>query len=415
LTRVYVLRGRMSKRPSTPELREALGLLYSRAKVESVADPEWFLFDSMYMTGRLTRIDPTSVEQSFAQWAGVALLFSYSGLSFAISRRIAEVAKSTMREDRPGDLLTYHLMNFMRDYFEGSWDQPSGVSDELIELLMRAGRSFWDLDTFLGMDAYKQLDLGNFEAAQARLERICEIVDDYGYRFAETNRLAIPLFTAVAKRRLAEARETVERYLERPEETLNLIGLGNKAKIEVLLGDVGAAGETLAAAGKLLARIQRTTSPFHTGWYRTARLLHAVTRLEDPAVAGDAKQKKAALREAAVAAKEAARTASVLAMIRTETYRLTGTMHWLGGVPRKAVAWWEKAVAEGRRLGARPELARTHAEIARRLETHDGTVAAVARLSPAEHRDEARRLFQELGLDQDLASLGGTARARNVA
>jgi hypothetical protein len=320
-----------------------------------------------------------------------------------------------MREDQPGDLITYHLMNFMRDYFEGIWDRPSGVSDEFVEQLMRAGRSFWDLDTFLGMDAYKQLDLGNFAAADARLKTICEIADEYGYRFAETNKVAIPLFTAVAKRRLPEALEIVGSYLDRPEETLNLIGLGNKAKIEVLLGRVDAADETLRAADKLLANIQRIASPFHTSWYRTAKLLHAVTRLEQAVASGDVPRKKTASRDALAAAKPALRTAAVLAMIRTETYRLTGTLHWIAGSTRKALRWWERSVAEGRRLGARPELARTHAEIAVRLGSRSGAPTIVAELSAAEHRDEARRLFLELGLDLDLAHLGEGIQARQVA
>ena len=398
LSRVYLRRGRMSRRPASPELREALTLLYNRARVESVADPEWFLFDSMYMTGRLTTVDPRTVEQAFAQWAGVALMFSYSGLSFAVSRRIAEVARSILRDDRPVDLFTYHLMNFMRDYFEGNWDSPCQVDDAFVERTIRAG-AFWDVDTFLGMDALKQIDLGNLDRARARLEKIAELVDEYGYDFAETNRISITTFVAIAERRLDDASNAVETYLERPEELLNLIGLGNKAKIELLSGNVAAAGETLDAADRLVDRIPNAT-PFHSGWYRTSRLFHTVRALDEAIADGDRVRIGALRARVGADVGRAMRTAAALAMIRTEVYRHAGSIHWLLGAPRRAAQWWERSLTEGTRLGARPELARSHLEIARRLAAAPSSTIAGA--DAAAHRATAERLLRELRLDHEL-------------
>jgi class 3 adenylate cyclase len=414
LARVYVLRGRMSRRPSTPELREALSLLYNRARVESVADPDWFLFDSMYMTGRLATVDPRTVEQSFAQWAGVALLFSYSGLSFAVSRRVAEVARSVMREDRPEDLFTYHLMNFMRDYFEGAWDRPSGVDDAFVERMLRRGQ-FWDVDTFLGMEAYKCIDVGDLAGARARLAKIGEIVDEYGYEFADTNRLGIATFIAVAERRLDDAAAFVALYLERPERMLNLIGLGNKAKIELLQGLPEEARRTLDEAALLERRIGRAT-PFHSGWVRTSRLLLDVVdlgaaRSRDP-------RALAPLRKRFVAdARRGVRTARALAMIRTETYRHVGTGHWLLGDRARAIAWWERSVAEGTRLGALPEMARTHLEIGRRLRADARPHTQVAGANADEHVAIGLSLMAQLELCEEhppppLAMVSTTPRRR---
>ena len=408
--RMLVLRGRMSRRPSTPELREAINLLYSRCRVESIADPEWFLFDSMYMVGRLSTVDPTTIDQAFAQWAGVALLFSYSGISFNFSRRAAKIAESLLREDRPADLFTYHLMNFMRDYFEGLWERPSGVDDALIERVMRTGQ-LWDVDTFLGMDAYKHLDQGNWEAARVRLTKISEIAHDYGYSFAETNEMAIPIFTAVARRDLDTALDGVERYLERPEEMLNLIGLGNKAKILILKASQEKPGRTLEAAGKtleeadaLLRRMGRAT-PFHSGWYRTAKLMYDVAELDRAAGSNDRALAATTRIRGAATVKAALRTAAALAMIRTEVYRFAGSYFWLLGKAKRATRWWEESLREGQRLGARPELARTHVEIARRLLRSAEKTREVAGKPAAAHLEVARRLFVDLDLDRDLARL----------
>jgi hypothetical protein len=99
-------------------------------------------------------------------------------------------------------------------------------------------------------------------------------------------------------------------------------------------------------------------------------------------------------------------------MIRTETYHLVGTYHWLTGAGRKAVRWWERSLAEGERLGARPELARTHAEIARRASGAAGKLRKVGGKSAAEHLEAARSLFAELSLDRELAQLEGPGHLR---
>src|SRR5581483_5471343 len=324
LLRMYVMRGRMSRRPCTPELREAIAILYMRCRAECVADPEWFAFDAMYMVGRLTTVDPHTIDEAFAQWAGVALLFSYSGASLALSRRVLKVARSLVREDNEADFFIFNLMHFMCDYFEGIWDRPDSVDDALTERVLRAGL-FWDVDTFLGMDAYKAIDQGDWQRARRRWSKICEIADAYGYGFAETNKRAIPIFEAVARRELHGALADVDAYLERPEEMLNLIGLGNKAKILTLLARHDEARAVLAQADELERRIGRAT-PFHSGWLRVAKLQDGVVALAEATRRGDRRTARSIRRRVLRDASRALRTAAVLAMIRTEVYRHIGTL-----------------------------------------------------------------------------------------
>ncbi|MEW6269457.1 MAG: adenylate/guanylate cyclase domain-containing protein [Thermodesulfobacteriota bacterium] len=418
LTRIYLSRGRMPSRPCSPQMREAIGLLYNRARAESVADPEWFLFDSMYMTGRLTTVDPTTFDEAFAEWAGVALMFSYSGLSFDLSRRVSHVARAVLRPERIGDLITYHLMSFMRDYFEGRWSEPCGIDDDLIERVTRTGK-LWDVDTFLGMDAEKQIDLGNFPAAEKRLRQIDTLVTEYGYGFAETNQQAIPIFLALAHRRLDEALEKVERYAERPEEMLNLIALGTKARIQILRGDLDGAGATLQQADALVHRMRQRPfgrpTPFHSGAYRGSHLLYAVVQLERALAGPDPAVVRPARRRAAVALRAALRTASRMARLRTETYRLAGTYLWLLGRAGGAARWWQRSIEEGARLGARPELARTHAEIGQRLACGEGERTRVAGRDAAEHLTHAADSFAAMGLDWDLRRVESIRAGRRAA
>jgi hypothetical protein len=62
---------------------------------------------------------------------------------------------------------------------------------------------------------------------------------------------------------------------------------------------------------------------------------------------------------------------------------------------------WRRAVASGEQLGARPELARTWAEVARALDTASGLT--FGGLDAAACRERARGLFAATGLAWDLA------------
>ena len=73
---------------------------------------------------------------------------------------------------------------------------------------------------------------------------------------------------------LDDALEAVERYAERPEEMLNLVALGTKAKIHLLRGDLDTAGATLERADALLRRLSE----------RSGEVIDAVAEISRPFV-----------------------------------------------------------------------------------------------------------------------------------
>jgi len=398
--RLYVLRGKTAKRPATESEREILEMLYNRARAQSTTDPQRFFFDSMRSVARLNGVAPGTVEDAFAMYAGAAILFSFSGASFAIARRFLEVARSVIREDRITDLFTYRLMRFMCDYFEGRWDQPSEISDELVEQVIRTGQ-VWDADTFLGMDAGKSIDGGRFAEAERRVQQIRGLITDYGYNFAETNQLAMTAFIALEQRRLDDALRAIDEYLERPEELMNLLGLGTKAKIQVLGGSMEDARQTLDRAGELVERIG-IAPPFHVGAYRLSSLLYDVVELERAVAAGDGARAKGLRKRARADAGPAIKVAASMARHRTEANRLMGSYQWIIGARGRAAKWWERSLREGERLGAWPEVGRTHLEVARRLASADGKLETIAGGNAASHLEHASEIFLRLGLASDL-------------
>ncbi|HVN27203.1 MAG TPA: hypothetical protein VMT64_01885, partial [Candidatus Binataceae bacterium] len=174
--------------------------------------------------------------------------------------------------------------------------------------------------------------------------------------------------------------------------------LGEMARTQILLGDRPGAAESLRRAAELTKR-ERVVSPWHESSPLVGQLLFDVTALE-AAATGDRSRWRALRRAGIRSARRAIGTAAKVAKERIETYRLVGRLWWVLGNRSRAFKWWTKAIAEATRMGARPELARTHCDIGRRI-----GASVVADADGATHLNHGRRLLIDLDLEWDLRQL----------
>jgi len=66
---------------------------------------------------------------------------------------------------------------------------------------------------------------------------------------------------------------------------------------------------------------------------------------------------------------------------------------------------WHRAIAEGERMGARPDLARTCFEVGRRLRDPLSPCRKLDGIDAEGYLDKAEGMFAEMGLGWDLAEL----------
>jgi hypothetical protein len=82
-----------------------------------------------------------------------------------------------------------------------------------------------------------------------------------------------------------------------------------------------------------------------------------------------------------------------------------GDYHWLIEKQSKAIGWWRKAMREGARLGARPDLSRTYLEVGKRLQEPKSKYKKLDHIGAKSYLEKARNMFEELGLQKDKDSL----------
>jgi tetratricopeptide (TPR) repeat protein len=208
------------------------------------------------------------------------------------------------------------------------------------------------------------------------------------------------MWVLLQRRNLEAALEALDRYYHsRDEELLNLLALGTRAKIQLLQGDTAAAKRTLDKAQELIR--PGVVAPYYLTFTLTSRALLDLTMLEEARSAGDRGVARAIARRAHRSVRAALACAAKVSWERTETYRLAGRLAWLRGRPERALRWWTRSLAEGERLGTRPEVARTYLEAGRRL-TAEGRGRTLHGDDADTCLEKARALFVALGLDREV-------------
>ncbi|TMA94292.1 MAG: hypothetical protein E6J77_03880 [Deltaproteobacteria bacterium] len=221
-------------------------------------------------------------------------------------------------------------------------------------------------------------------------------------------------FMLLEQRRLVEALEALDLYYTtRHEEPLNLLALGTGAKIRLLLGDRDGAAAALSQAEALLRRLGRSNvAPYHQSAYLVSQFLFDLTALEELPDGAGRRGRWALARRARRSARQAVAIARRIAREQPEVYRLAGHLAWASRRPARAVSLWSRSLAMARRLGMRPELARTYFEAGQRLANARGSLILDGK-DAAGCIETARALFEELGLEWDLARV--VAQRRHAA
>jgi class 3 adenylate cyclase/tetratricopeptide (TPR) repeat protein len=403
---VYLRGGVRRRAVTTPADCEELEIRMARGKAQSTTAPRGYVATAFRGVRRLGQVDASKVEQACGMYATGAALFSFTGASFTLSRRLLGIAASLVKNVR--DEIGYRTMLFLNYYLTGDWDRRHLIADDLIDAGMRSG-VFWDLNTYLGLACEQMIRQGDFAGARRYIDRITVLVDDYGYKFGRTTQLSMIAFLAIEERRLEDALGAAERYLDAvEEEALTILALSTRAKVVCLRGDVEAAAVVVREAETFVRRLGSEAAPYHLGPYQVARLSVDLMRLEASAQANRGVLPRELIRAAAASRAAALRASRRIARDRPEALRLAGHLAWVTGRRRKAMRYWRLGVAVASRLGARPELMRIYDEVADRLVIAADPSAKLEGDDAAALRARARAIAAELAERSD----GSGARIR---
>ncbi len=387
---------------------DILELTHKKGAALGSIDAHRMVIESIRLLGKMHKYDLSKVRNGVFLYGSASALFSFSGISFAVARKILDYARSFIL---PGDTKTrvkYNLWEALYNGLSGKWDKEPEYDEKIVANFLQEGDLF-SASAYNYFNCILVTGRGSFDKAGVLINKLQEIGEVFENNYARGVKYILNARILLKSRRLPEAFAEADAGISfSTRGGLNpglVYHLGIKANLYLLKGDPLAAEKMLQQAAVAASRERRLT-PMHKSTVDYSRFLLDIYNLEEILAGGDKKKKAAALDRAYRSGKSALANGAKYAPTRVETLRTMGVYYWLIGKPKKALQWWAKSIENSERLGDRLELGRTCLEVGKRLKEMNGKFQKAAGTAAADYLEKARAIFAAMASDWDLKELG---------
>jgi tetratricopeptide (TPR) repeat protein len=385
---------------------EIIDILVKKLTVLSISDMTAFLKYQFSLTRRLSKYKIDTVENGVEILAGSSLMFSWSGISFGLSRKVLAFVKKKVNIHETNNSPILQFTTLMYNTLTGeNLQKEEPYNTQLIEDGLRSGELFYTT-FYINLNMLHSIDRGQYVNASTQKERLLEIYDAYGFETAR-----ILYFYGSAKllmkyRKFRKASYDIKvgfEFLTKIDSKFHLIGLLScQARIHIMRGDHKSARSTLKQAKKIMPRL---IPAFYFTEYLLSRFCYETSKIENSVKADKNASTQKNIKKAFSAGKMAINNSRKIAVNRVEIFRVMGRLYWLVNRQNKAMDFWNKSVEHGKYMGHKLELSRTYFEIGSRLLAKSSNYNDFNGISAEEYLDKARTMFDEMNLKWDLEQL----------
>jgi hypothetical protein len=354
-----------------------------------------------------SKLDITKIQNGVSRYSGASALFSWTGISFTLSKKILDHVKGLINKNDSKEVLNYRLFQLYHDFFTGHWSGYEEMDESLLELNLKVGQT-WQVSTFIFFLCSIRIDQGYFREAKELISKLTEIWEAYENENTLEYIHSLKVRMLLKLRKLRDAQVELDAALSFATRTRRDLAIlfytGLKALLQILLKDTGGAREWLTQAKDLLTQ-QTRRIPYFIVSHLLGQFLFDLYQLENAILLDDTSRISEYGKKAFKSGKLALKNTRKVACDRTEIFRLMGLYCWLTNSQNKAIGWWRRSMAEGERLGDRVELARTHMEIGKRLLEKKSTLLELDGVEAEAYLEKARSPLEQMGLEWDLDEL----------
>ncbi len=400
-----------SKRIPTQRDNEIVDLFQKKCKALAVINPKRFLIETVYAFKKITKYDLAKLELGAETFAGASALFSFSGLSFRLSRKILDFVQIKFSKTNVRILIRYEWLETLHNYLQGNWKKIKTYDKELINKSLDLGE-IYEVSQYLYWHGFPKIYQGSHNIAEAIVSNLKEIYEIYRNHIAISFKYELNTNLLIEYRKLHDALCEVEEGIDFVQKAVPgyvLIEMYSwQALIHILMRDVEKAENSLRHANRFRLEVEAPVPMQLSSFYRS-RLEYELYRLNE---AMKNKMRTTTFeyrKKAGKSCKKLLKLARKSSQYRVDAFRLAGNYFWLINKEKKAFQLWQKGLEEGERLGARLQLSRIYLELGIHLQKAESGYAMFNRENPIAYLERARALFIEMNLEWDLEKLNRLA------
>jgi class 3 adenylate cyclase/tetratricopeptide (TPR) repeat protein len=218
----------------------AIDLFFKKLKALAITDPKRFFLESFHFYKNLTRFDLALLEMGIGMFVGASTFFSFTGISFGLSRKILDLLKERVQKD---DLKSYTVFEFshcLHNFLEGNWDKISAYDDDLVTKNLNMGETYW-ASQHCYWHGCSVLYQGRFDVSEDVVRRLNGIIESYENELSILLKYMLTLELLLESRKVPEALKEIDEALVSVKKTNqghHLIHMySTKARILLLLGN----------------------------------------------------------------------------------------------------------------------------------------------------------------------------------
>jgi class 3 adenylate cyclase/tetratricopeptide (TPR) repeat protein len=393
------------RRIPTERDKEIIHLAFYKGVGLSLPDPRRMFIEAIFIAKRMTDVDLSRVQFGYGMLISWSVLFSYTGISKRISKKILDFTKNKFDHHDDRTYFNYLYVKFLHDFMMGGFVPPDSNLESLTDRMIKSGELAYGVLMII-FPGYYFLETGQFAITIRMIEKLNAVYREYNQDMAETLEIILKMRLFVKQRRLEEIMRTFHEGItfvdKKASKNMHFLMHALKARALLLSGEIEEAGDCF----KYLETIGSETplAPHHLSGYLIGRFMFALHRLENAVKTGDTSYGKYA-QEARLWGKESLKLSKKSNLDRVEVRRHLGTFHWLTGKKRDALKWWRLSIETGEAFNMKPELSRTYFEIGKRLSEPNSPYQELNGISAAEYLNKAKTMFEEMDLQWDLEQL----------
>ncbi len=390
---------------------EAIDLYFKKLKALAIINPKKFFMESFHFYKSVTRFDLTKLELGIGMFVGASTFFSFTGISFRLSSKILALVKGRVNKNDVKSFVIYDFSETLHNFLEGNWKSITEPDDDLVDKSLMIGEIYW-ASQHLFWHAWPKIYQGYFDIPKLVVNKLSDFFKFYENDLSILLKHLLNTNLLMECRRIPEALAEIEKgvaFAHKKSLGPSLIHLFSfKSSIQISMGDIAEAEKSLEQVNKI--RREVNTVPWQVSGLYTAQLEHDLYQLEESKRKGNQAGSINYRKNAIKSGKMLLKVSQKVAQHRTRSYKLMGVYYWLTTDQKNALKWWQKAIEEGERLGARPELARTFLEVGKRLLEAGSKYNMLNGIKANEYLEKARVLFEEMDFQWDLDELDRVAR-----
>jgi class 3 adenylate cyclase/tetratricopeptide (TPR) repeat protein len=403
LLAMYLPSLKFRKTPTERDI-EIVDLFYKKTNSVSLTNAKRFVIEYFYLFRFISSFDLRKFKEGIGIFVGASAILAYSGLSFALSRKTLTVVKKRIGTHDVINYTMYEICETVHNFLGGNWKSLKDYEDDLVDKNCHIGK-IYDASQYLYWHALGNICRGYFEKARAIVDRLDNLFNEYGNNLSKIFKYEVNTALLIESGKLVDALIESEKGIAFEQEVHS--GFWElyifNAWINIMLGAPQQAYECLEKADKI--RLQTETAPFQLSYYFKTHLEFDLYRLRESTKSGNRAEMDKFERKGIKSIRSLGRIAQKVAYHRTDAFRLTGAYYWTINHQKKALGWWQKAVQEGERLGARPQLARLYFEVGRCLLEEKAKHMKLDGLNGKGYLEKAKTLFEEMRMESYLEEL----------